>query len=77
MYLFAKFKFNWDAAAFAAFMTYRFVTGFIGNILSMVVLGNKLKLPDPVIGIISCTLQLLSVLLFAYASSPFAMYSGM
>ncbi|CAG7830431.1 unnamed protein product, partial [Allacma fusca] len=30
IFLFAKYKFNWDAGAFAAFMTYRMISGFLG-----------------------------------------------
>ncbi|KAJ6643257.1 Proton-coupled folate transporter, partial [Pseudolycoriella hygida] len=53
MYLFGKYKFGWDAAAFATFMTFKMVFGFVGNFVSMIVF-SKLKLSDPSIGIVSC-----------------------
>lgn len=76
MYLFGKYKFGWDAAAFATFMTFKMVTGFIGNFASMIVFGNKLKLSDPTIGIISCAAHILSCVIFAFASSSGLMYIG-
>lgn len=76
MYLFGKYKFGWDAPAFATFMTFKMVTGFIGNFVSMIVLGTKLKLSDPSIGIISCVAHILSCLIFAFASSSALMYIG-
>jgi PCFT/HCP family folate transporter-like MFS transporter 1/3 len=74
IYLFSKYKFNWDAGAFSAFMTYRTVVGFIGNFVSMILLGSILKLSDPAIGIVSCATALLSLIMFAYANSTFIMY---
>lgn len=76
MYLFGKYKFGWDAPAFATFMTFKMVTGFIGNFVSMIVFGSKLKLSDPSIGIISCVAHILSCLIFAFASSSALMYIG-
>lgn len=76
MYLFGKYKFGWDAASFATFMTFKMVTGFIGNFVSMIVFGNKMKLSDPVIGIVSCAAHIASCLIFAVASSNAIMYTG-
>lgn len=76
MYLFGKYKFGWDAAAFATFMTFKMVTGFIGNFVSMIVFGNKMKLSDPVIGIISCAAHILSCLISAFANNTALMYTG-
>lgn len=76
MYLFGKYKFSWDAPAFATFMTFKMVTGFIGNFASMIIFGNKMKLSDPVIGIVSCAAHILSCLIFAFASSNALMYTG-
>lgn len=76
MYLFGKYKFGWDAASFATFMTFKMVAGFIGNFVSMIVFGNKMKLSDPVIGIVSCTAHIASCLIFAVASSNAIMYTG-
>lgn len=76
MYLFGKYKFGWDAPAFATFMTFKMVTGFIGNFVSMIVFGSKLKLSDAAIGIISCVAHILSCVIFAFASSTGLMYIG-
>lgn len=76
MYLFGKYKFGWDAAAFATFMTFKMVTGFIGNLGSMIVFGSKMKLSDSSIGIISCVAHILSCVIFAFASSNSFMYIG-
>lgn len=76
MYLFGKYKFGWDAPAFATFMTFKMVSGFVGNFVSMIVLGQKLKLSDPAIGITSCICHILSCCIFAFANSNAIMYIG-
>lgn len=75
LYLFGKYKFGWDAPAFATFMTFRMVSGFFGNFVSMFTFG-KLKLSDPAIGITSCIAHILSCVVFAFANSNALMYIG-
>ncbi|XP_037031924.1 solute carrier family 46 member 3-like [Bradysia coprophila] len=74
MYLFGKYKFGWDAPAFAAFMTFKMVTSFIGNFASIIIFGNKMKMSDPAIGIVSCAAHIFSSLIYAFASSNAIMY---
>ena len=75
-YLFSRYQFSWDAGQYSAFMTYKTIVGFVGNFVSMVVLNEKLKLSDPIVGIISCFSQFVAAVMFAFATSATVMYLG-
>ncbi|ODM94712.1 Proton-coupled folate transporter [Orchesella cincta] len=76
LYLFCRYQFNWDAATFGSFMSYKTVVGFIGNFVSMGVLAGKLKLTDPQNGIVACISNLVAALMFSVATSSFLMFLG-
>ena len=75
-YLFGRSQFGWDIGEFSKFFTFKTITGFIGNIASMIILGQKLKLSDAGIGIVSVTSNLVACFMFAFATSNFIMYLG-
>ncbi|CAL8113962.1 unnamed protein product [Orchesella dallaii] len=76
LYLFCRYQFNWDAATYGSYMSYKTVVGFIGNFVSMGVLAGKLKLSDPQNGIVACISTLVSALMFSVATSSFLMILG-
>ncbi|ODN01610.1 Proton-coupled folate transporter [Orchesella cincta] len=76
LYLFCRYQFNWDAATFGSYLSYKTIVGFIGNFVSMGLLSGKLKLTDPQNGIIGCLSNLVAAIMFAFASSGLLMFLG-
>ncbi|CAL8124071.1 unnamed protein product [Orchesella dallaii] len=76
LYLFCRYQFNWDAATFGSYLSYKTVVGFIGNFVSMGILSGKLKLTDPQNGIVGCLSNLVASIMFSVATSGFLMFLG-
>jgi len=74
MYLFSRLQFQWDGASFGSFMTYKTVIGFLANFASMAVLTKLFSLSDPANGIVACVGNLVSSLVFTFATTPVLMY---
>lgn len=74
MYLFTRYRFNFDEVDFSMFSTYSMVTNLCGTMLSVGVLSHWLRVDDALIGVLSCMSKILSSFVYAYAETTFALY---
>ncbi|VVD00390.1 unnamed protein product [Leptidea sinapis] len=77
MYLFTRYRFNWNEVDFSMFSTYAMCTSLVGTLFSVGVFSHVLKFDDAVIGIISSTSKILSGFMYAFATQTWHMYLAM
>lgn len=76
MYLFTRYRFNWDEVDFSIFSTYSMVTNLLGTMVSVGLFSHLLKIDDAMIGVLSCMSKILSSFVYAFATSTWAIYMG-
>ncbi|KAG6465758.1 hypothetical protein O3G_MSEX015371, partial [Manduca sexta] len=74
LYLFMRYRFNWDEVQFSMFCTYSIITNLVGTLFSISIFSDFMKLDDTVVGIISCTSKILASFIFAFASTTTEIY---
>ncbi|XP_032515652.2 lysosomal proton-coupled steroid conjugate and bile acid symporter SLC46A3-like [Danaus plexippus] len=74
MYLFTRYRFNWNEVDFSMFSTYAMCTSLVGTLFSVGVFSHLLKFDDAVIGIISCTSKILSGFMYAFSTTTWQIY---
>ncbi|XP_072950037.1 lysosomal proton-coupled steroid conjugate and bile acid symporter SLC46A3-like [Epargyreus clarus] len=74
MYLFTRYRFNWNEVDFSMFSTYAMCTSLVGTLFSVGVFSHLLKFDDAIIGIISCMSKILSGFMYAFASKTWHIY---
>ncbi|XP_026676221.1 uncharacterized protein LOC103505018 [Diaphorina citri] len=76
LYLFTRYKFNWDEVDYSIFSTYNMVTNLFGTMFSVGVFSHLLQIDDALIGVISCMSKILAGFVYAFAATPFVFYLG-
>ncbi|XP_026472113.1 proton-coupled folate transporter-like [Ctenocephalides felis] len=74
MYLFTRYRFNWNEVDFSIFQTYSMVTNLIGTLFSVGVFSHILKIDDALIGVMSTMSKILSGFLYAFAVTKWQIY---
>lgn len=74
MYLFTRYRFNWNEVDFSMFSTYAMCTSLVGTLFSVGVFSHLLKFDDAIIGVISCTSKILSGFMYAFATKTWQIY---
>nr|CAD7421720.1 unnamed protein product [Timema poppensis] len=74
MYLFTRYRFNWDEVDFSVFSTYSMVTGLVGTIISVGLFSHTFKMDDAIIGVLSCLSKILSSFVYAFATTNWMIY---
>ncbi|XP_013142269.1 PREDICTED: solute carrier family 46 member 3-like [Papilio polytes] len=74
MYLFTRYRFNWNEVDFSMFSTYAMCTSLVGTLFSVGVFSHILKFDDAIIGVISCTSKILSGFMYAFATKTWHIY---
>lgn len=74
MYLFTRYRFNWNEVDFSMFSTYAMCTSLVGTLFSVGVFSHVLKYDDAIIGVISCTSKILSGFMYAFATKTWHIY---
>ncbi|XP_073952263.1 probable peptidoglycan muropeptide transporter SLC46 [Choristoneura fumiferana] len=74
MYLFTRYRFNWNEVDFSVFSTYAMCTSLVGTLFSVGVFSHLLKFDDAIIGVISCTSKILSGFMYAFATKTWHIY---
>ncbi|KAM3966882.1 putative peptidoglycan muropeptide transporter SLC46 [Aphomia sociella] len=74
MYLFTRYRFNWNEVDFSMFSTYAMCTSLLGTLFSVGVFSHLLKFDDAIIGVISCTSKILSGFMYAFATKTWQIY---
>ncbi|XP_047527201.1 proton-coupled folate transporter-like [Vanessa atalanta] len=74
LYLFTRFRFNWDEVKFSIWSTYSIITNLLGTAFSISLFSNYLKLDDTLLGIISCTSKIVASFAYAFARNDLEIY---
>uniref|UniRef100_A0A2A4JD86 Adenylate cyclase n=1 Tax=Heliothis virescens TaxID=7102 RepID=A0A2A4JD86_HELVI len=74
MYIFARYRFNWDEVKYSIYSTYSLITHSIGTLFSISVFSRKLKADDAVLGMISTSSKICGALMMAFARTDVEAY---
>ncbi|XP_048513427.1 proton-coupled folate transporter-like [Athalia rosae] len=74
MYLFTRYRFNWNEVKFSMFSTYSVMVNLAGTMVSVGVFSHLLKIDDALVGVMSCISKILACLVYAFASTDWAIY---
>lgn len=74
MYIFMRYRFNWDEVRFSIYSTYNFVAHSAGTLFSISVFSRRLHADDAMLGIISTSSKILGALLMAFARNDYEVY---
>lgn len=74
LYLFTRFRFNWDEVKYSIWSTYSIVTNLIGTAFSISFFSKYLKLDDTLLGIISCVSKIIAAFAYAFARNDLEIY---
>ncbi|OWR50761.1 adenylate cyclase [Danaus plexippus plexippus] len=76
MYIFTRYRFNWDEVKYSIFSTYKLITHSIGTIFAISVFSKRLGVDDSVLGIISTSSKMAGALVTAFARSNYEIYAA-
>ncbi|CAB0044529.1 unnamed protein product [Trichogramma brassicae] len=76
MYLFTRYRFNWNEVQFSFFSTYSMVTSLIGTLFMVGFFSHVLKMDDAMIGVLSCISKILAGFVYAFATTDMMIYIG-
>ncbi|CAH2107662.1 unnamed protein product [Euphydryas editha] len=74
MYIFARYRFNWDEVKYSIYSTYNLVTHSIGTMFCISVFSKKMGVDDAVLGMISTTSKIAGSLVLAFARTNIEVY---
>lgn len=74
MYLFTRYRFNWNEVDYSIFSTYSMITNLIGTVISVGVFSHMLKIDDALIGVMSCMSKILAGFVYATATTTWMIY---
>ncbi|XP_015601761.1 uncharacterized protein LOC107270866 [Cephus cinctus] len=74
MYLFTRYRFNWNEVKFSMFSTYGMVTNLIGTMVSVGLFSHVLKIDDALVGVMSCMSKILASFVYAFATTDWMIY---
>ncbi|KAK0174940.1 hypothetical protein PV327_010643 [Microctonus hyperodae] len=76
VYLFTRYRFNWNEVNFSMFSTYSMVTNLIGTVVSVGLFSHLLKIDDALVGVMSCISKILASFVYAFATEDWILYLG-
>ncbi|KAL0125340.1 hypothetical protein PUN28_004466 [Cardiocondyla obscurior] len=76
LYLYMRYRYNWNEVTFSMFSTFGMVTNLIGTAISVGIFSHILKIDDAIVGIMSCTSKILASFVYAFATSAWMVYVG-
>lgn len=74
LYLYMRYRYNWNEVTFSMFSTFGMVTNLIGTAISVGIFSHILKIDDAIVGIMSCTSKILASFVYAFATSTWMVY---
>ncbi|XP_053602972.1 uncharacterized protein LOC128670958 [Plodia interpunctella] len=74
MYIFARYRFNWDEVKYSIYSTYSLITHSIGTLFSISVFSKKLRADDAVLGMVSAASKICGALVLAFARYDVEVY---
>ncbi|CAO1411836.1 unnamed protein product [Diamesa hyperborea] len=75
-YLYTRLKLNWDGIQFSLHITYSTVIALFGTLLMVGVFSKMMKISDPLIGVVSTLLTLISKPIYAFSTTTLMFYVG-
>ncbi|KAL6437540.1 hypothetical protein ACFW04_004171 [Cataglyphis niger] len=76
LYLYMRYRYNWNEVSFSMFSTFGMVTNLIGTAISVGIFSHILKIDDAIVGIMSCMSKILASFVYAFATSAWMVYVG-
>ncbi|VVC97197.1 proton-coupled folate transporter-like [Leptidea sinapis] len=74
MYIFTRYRFNWDEVKYSIYSTYSLVTHSVGTMFCISVFSKKLRADDAILGIISTSSKIAGSTLLAFARNNTEVY---
>ncbi|XP_050422427.1 uncharacterized protein LOC126834506 [Adelges cooleyi] len=74
MYLYTRYKFNWNEVDYSIFSTYSMIVNLVGTGLAVYLLINKLGIDECLVGAIALVGKIFSEILYAFAKNDFEFY---
>ncbi|XP_049772476.1 solute carrier family 46 member 3-like [Schistocerca cancellata] len=74
LYLFTRYRFNWNEVDFSIFSTYSMITNLIGTMVSVGVFSHVMKMDDALVGVLSCTSKIISSFVYAFSYTTWMIY---
>ncbi|XP_014208805.1 solute carrier family 46 member 3-like [Copidosoma floridanum] len=74
LYLFARYRFQWNEVQFSVFSTYCMVTNLLGTLFAVGIFSHVLKMDDALLGVLSCISKILASFVYAFATTDLLMY---
>ncbi|KAL6437539.1 hypothetical protein ACFW04_004171 [Cataglyphis niger] len=74
LYLYMRYRYNWNEVSFSMFSTFGMVTNLIGTAISVGIFSHILKIDDAIVGIMSCMSKILASFVYAFATSAWMVY---
>ncbi|KAL1452654.1 hypothetical protein WDU94_006861 [Cyamophila willieti] len=76
IYLYTRFRFNWNEIDYSIFSTVNTFTHLFGTMFSVIIFTKWLKVDDTIVGVISVFSKIISGLIYAFANTPSVFYVG-
>ncbi|XP_012222597.1 probable peptidoglycan muropeptide transporter SLC46 [Linepithema humile] len=76
LYLYMRYRYNWNEVTFSMFSTFSMVTNLIGTSISVGIFSHILKIDDAIVGIMSCMSKILSSFVYAFATTTWMVYAA-
>ncbi|KAF2884242.1 hypothetical protein ILUMI_21934, partial [Ignelater luminosus] len=76
MYLFVRYRFQWNEIDYSIYSTYTFILHMIGTLFSLAFFSKFLKMDDALLGVISSSSKVLSCFVYAFAPTSTIFYIG-
>lgn len=74
MYLFTRYRFNWNEVQYSFWCTYSVITNLIGTVFSITLFSKYMKLDDTILGIISNSSKIVASFGYAFARTDLEIY---
>ncbi|OXA63563.1 proton-coupled folate transporter [Folsomia candida] len=74
LYLFVRERLQWNVSDYGFFSMYNWLMSAAGVFLSMFILSRKLKISDPIVGLVAGLSQIGGSTMYAFAATALAMY---
>ncbi|CAH0727982.1 unnamed protein product, partial [Brenthis ino] len=74
MYIFARYRFNWDEVKYSIYSTYNLITHSLGTMFCISVFSKKLGVDDAMLGMISATSKVAGSFVLAFARNNIEVY---
>ncbi|XP_032684200.1 solute carrier family 46 member 3-like [Odontomachus brunneus] len=74
LYLYMRYRYNWNEVKFSMFSTFGMVTNLIGTAVSVGIFSHILKIDDAIVGIMSCMSKILASFVYAFAVTDWMAY---